>query len=109
MARAVKMTFTLDQGTADRIDRTAERLGIPKSGVVREAVAEYAARAARLSEGERQRMLGVFDDAISRIPRRAAKATDRELLAIRSARRQGGRRTEAGRPHKARTGAGSRG
>jgi hypothetical protein len=51
----------------------------------------------------------VFDDAISRIPRRAAKATDRELLAIRSARRQGGRRTEAGRPHKARTGAGSRG
>ena len=33
MARTVKMTFTLDEGTARRIDRTAERLGIPKSGV----------------------------------------------------------------------------
>jgi predicted DNA-binding protein len=106
MARAVKRTFTLDQGTADRIDRTAERLGIPKSGVVREAVAEYAARAGRLSEGERQRMLGVFDDAISRIPRRPAKATDRELAAIRSARRQGGRRTKT---YKAHTGRGSGG
>ncbi len=101
MARAVKMTFTLDRGTADRIARTAERLGMPKSGVVREAVAEYAARAERLSEGERQRMLAVFDDAISRIPRRPAKGTDRELAAIRTARRQGGRRT------KAHTGAGS--
>jgi len=89
------MTFTLDQGTADRIDRTAERLGIPKSGVVREAVAEYAARAGRLHEGERLRMLRVFDDAISSIPRQSSNATDRELATIRSARRQGGRRTTA--------------
>ncbi|MFI5245790.1 MAG: hypothetical protein ACHQQR_11220 [Gemmatimonadales bacterium] len=86
----------MDQGTADRIDRTAERLGMPKSGVVREAVDEYAAWAERLSEGERQRILVVFDDAISRIPRRPAKATDRELAAIRSAWRHGGRRTGAG-------------
>ena len=93
MARAIKMTFTLDQGTADRIDRTAERLGIPKSGVVREAVAEYAARAGHVNEGERLRMLRVFGAALSGIPRQSSKATDRELATIRSARRQGGRRT----------------
>ena len=34
MARVRKMTFTLDGETADRIDRTAARLGMPKSGVV---------------------------------------------------------------------------
>jgi len=96
MAHTVKMTFTLDSGTVDRIDRTALRLGIPKSGVVREAVAEYAARAGRLSEGERVRMLKVFDAAVARIPKGAATAADREIAAIRRARRQGGRRTPAG-------------
>jgi len=87
------MTFTLDQETAARIDRTAQRLDIPKSAVVREAVAEYAARAGRLSEQERRRMLKVFDDVIERIPRQPARATDAELAAIRRARTQGGRRT----------------
>lgn len=96
MARTVKMTFTLDQDTADCIDRTAERLGIPKSGVVREAVAEYAARAGRLSERERLRMLKVFDDVVARIPKGPARAADREMAAIRRARRKGGRRTTTG-------------
>jgi len=32
------MTFTLDDQTAERMDRTARRLGLPKSGVVREAI-----------------------------------------------------------------------
>ena len=93
MAHTVKMTFTLDDDTVRRIDRTALRLDIPKSAVVREAVAEYAARAGRLSEQERRRMLKVFDDVIERIPLRQAKTTDAELAAIRRARRQGGRRT----------------
>lgn len=93
MARTVKMTFTLDKATAGRIDRTAERLGIPKSGVIREAVAEFAARSDRLSDRERMRMLEVFDDVLARIPARPAKAADREIAAIRRARRQGGRRT----------------
>jgi hypothetical protein len=93
MAHTIKMTFTLDQETAARIDRTAQRLDIPKSAVVREAVAEYAARAGRLSEQERRRMLKVFDDVIERIPRQPARATDAELAAIRRARTQGGRRT----------------
>ena len=92
MARAIKMTFTLDEETALRIDRTAQRLDMPKSAVVREAVAEYAARAGRLSEQERRRMLKVFDDVIERVPRRSAKAADAELAAIRRARKQGGRR-----------------
>ena len=93
MARTVKMTFTLDDLTATRIDRSALRLGIPKSAVVREAVAEYAARTGRLSEAERRRMLQVFDDVLERIPLRPARTADAELVAIRRARKQGGRRT----------------
>jgi hypothetical protein len=87
------MTFTLDEETASRIDRTALRLSIPKSAVVREAVAEYAARAGRLSEQERRRMLKVFDDVTKRIPLQAANTTDAELATVRRARKQGGRRT----------------
>ena len=93
MAGTVKMTFTLDADTATRIDRTALRLGIPKSAVVREAVAEYAARAGRLSEEERRRMLQVFDDVVARLPKRPAKNADAEIAAVRRARSGGGRRT----------------
>lgn len=89
------MTFTLDEETARRIDRTALRLDMPKSAVVREAVAEYAARGGRLSEQERRRMLNVFDDVIARIPLQPASATDAELAATRRARKRGGRRTAA--------------
>jgi hypothetical protein len=95
MARTVKMTFTLDGDTATRIDRTALRLGIPKSAVVREAVADYAARAGRLSEQERRRMLKAFDDLVEQMPLRQVKSADTELAAIRRARRQGGRRDTA--------------
>lgn len=93
MAKTVKMTFTLDEETAERIDRTARRLGLPKSGVVREAVAEYAVRAGQLSERERARVLQVFDDLVPRIPGRTAAATDREIDEVRRARRTGGRKT----------------
>jgi len=98
MAHTIKMTFTLDEETASRIDRTALRLSMPKSAVVREAVAEYAARAGRLSEQERLRMLRVFDDVIERIPLRPAKNTDAELAANRRARKHGGRRTPSSTP-----------
>jgi MoxR-like ATPase len=40
---STKMTFTMDEQTVRRIEWTAAQLGIPKSGVVREAVKEYAA------------------------------------------------------------------
>jgi predicted DNA-binding protein len=86
-----KMTFTLDQKTADRIDQIAQRLGLPKSRVIREAVREYAALAGRLSDAERLRLLQVFDEVVARIPDRPTDEVDRELEAIRSARRQGGR------------------
>jgi hypothetical protein len=95
MARTKKMTFTLDGDTADRIDRTAVRLGMPKSAVVREAVSEYAARAGRLSENERVRLLATFDDLIPRIPKRSAHAVEKEITAIRTARKAGGRRRSA--------------
>ena len=85
------MTFTLDGDTADRIDRTAASLGMPKSAVVREAVSEYSARADRLSDPERVRLLAAFDEFVSKIPKRAARDVERELAAIRKARRAGGR------------------
>jgi predicted nucleic acid-binding protein len=51
MADTVKMTFTLDAGTAERIDRSAQRLAMSKSGGVREAIREYALRIGHLSAG----------------------------------------------------------
>ncbi len=97
MARTIKMTFTLDEATSVRIDRTALRLGVPKSAVVREAVAEYAARAGRTSEEDRIRLLSVFDDVLARIPLRPLDLADTELAAVRQARQSGGRRTPAPR------------
>jgi predicted DNA-binding protein len=97
MAKTHKMTFTLDEETAARIDRTAARLGIPKSAVVREAVAEYAAGVGRVSESERLRALQTFDELVGRIPLRPAKDTDAELATLRDSRRHGGRRSAAER------------
>jgi metal-responsive CopG/Arc/MetJ family transcriptional regulator len=99
MAKTRKMTFTLDGDTADRIDRTAARLGMPKSAVVREAVSEYSARAGRMSESERVRILAVFDEVIPRIPQRAASEVAKEISAIRKSRRTGWR-DRAMRPDK---------
>jgi hypothetical protein len=90
---ASKRTFTLDDETAARIDRTAARLGLSRSRVVREAVREYATRVGQLSDEERRRLLGVFDDLVARIPARPATEADREIAAVRRARRAGGRRT----------------
>jgi Arc/MetJ-type ribon-helix-helix transcriptional regulator len=90
---ASKRTFTLDDETAARIDRTAARLGTSRSRVVREAVREYAAQVGQLGDEERRRLLGVFDQVIARIPARPATQVDREIAAVRRARRAGGRRT----------------
>ena len=89
----VKVTFTLDEDTVERLRLTAARLRKPQSQVVREAVAEYAAAAGRLSEAERRTMLEVFDRVVAAVPRRPARAVDAELREIRAARRRGGRRT----------------
>lgn len=91
----VKATFSLDDATMAELRRTAERLRRPQSHVVRDAVAEYAARADRLSESERRRLLSVLEGLRRRQPGKAAAAVDTELAAIRSARRAGGRRHRA--------------
>ena len=89
----VKVTFSLDDGTVAEIRRTAERLGTPQSHVVREAVAEYAARADRVSERERLRTVTILENLRHAPPSRAAAAVDSELRAIRATRRTGGRRS----------------
>ena len=89
----VKVTFSLDEATVTEIRRTAERLGTAQSHVVREAVAEYAARADRVSERERLRTLTVLEGLRKTPASRKASAVDGELRAIRAARRAGGRRS----------------
>ena len=89
----VKVTFTLDDGTVAEIRRTAERLRRPQSQVVREAVAEYAARADRVSERERLRAVTILESLRKTPASRTAGAVDTELRAIRAARRTGGRRS----------------
>jgi predicted transcriptional regulator len=89
----VKMTFTLDEETVAALKQTAQRLARPRSAVVREAIREYGARAGRLSEDERRRMLRAID-AVSRTPpTRSHAAVEQELRDIRRARRGAGRRS----------------
>jgi hypothetical protein len=91
----VKLTFSLDGDTVTRLRTTAERLGLPQSQVVREAVAEYASQVGRLSETERASLLRTFDQVVPMIPPRPAAHVDTELRALRRARRQGGRTVRA--------------
>ena len=74
MVSMVKVTFTLDEQTVERLRRTASRLAKPQSYVVREAVREYEARSTKLSDDERTRMLAI------------------ELGEVRASRRRWGRR-----------------
>ena len=87
----IKMTFTLDEATAARLRDAAAALRKPKSEVVREAIADYAERVGRLTEAERRRLLGVFDELVPAIPARPVNEVDAELAEIRRARRVGGR------------------
>jgi hypothetical protein len=89
----VKVTFSLDDDTVERLRRTASRLGRAQSQIVREAVADYAARADRLSEGERLHLLGVLRGLEGAPATRPPTAVDRELREVRAARRRGGRRS----------------
>ncbi len=89
----VKATFSLPDKTMTQLRRTAARLGRPQSQIVRDAVEEYAARADRLSEAERVRLLGVLEQLSGDTVTRSARAVDVELAEIRAARRRGGRRS----------------
>ena len=48
-----RVTFSLDEATVAQIRQTAARLRKAQSHIVRDAVADYAARSDRLSERER--------------------------------------------------------
>jgi predicted transcriptional regulator len=89
----VKVTFTLDDETVVALEQAARRLAKPRSAIVREAIREYGARAGRLAEGERRRMLRSIDAVLKLPPTRPRAAVDRELAEIRRARRGGGRRS----------------
>ncbi len=94
----VKVTFTLDDQTVDRLRRTAARLARPQSYVVREAIKEYEARSTKLSDEERARMLAILDRIVQEPPTRTAAEVDRELDEIRAARRRWGRHKASRRP-----------
>jgi hypothetical protein len=91
----VKATFTFDEKTAVRLQEASERLAKPKSEVVREAIHDYYERIGQLSERERRRMLKIVDQILSRPPSRPQREVDRELRAVRQARRSGGRGSPA--------------
>jgi hypothetical protein len=89
---AVKRTFVLDDESAGYLDRAADRLGVPKSQVVREALRVYGEQLGRLNDEERDRALAAFDRAIANVPDRPREQVDTELKQLVSARRRGGRR-----------------
>lgn len=87
-----KVTFTLDQETLARLRGAAGRLAIPKSAVVQEAIRDFAERVGRLGDAERRRQLDTFDRLVPNIPKRSQAEVERELGALRRARRASGRR-----------------
>jgi len=90
-----KVTFTLDDATIRRLKSASERLGMPKSQIIRDAVADYHDGIGRLSETERQRQrqrqLYVLRDLVPSIPTRPLGEVEKEIADIRAARRSGGR------------------
>jgi predicted transcriptional regulator len=91
----IRVTFSLDERTVEELRRTAARLRRPQSQVVREAVAEFAARTEQLSDRERREALAVLGRLRRTPPSRSPSAVDVELRGIRTARRRGGRRHPA--------------
>ena len=84
-----KLTFSLDEAAVRMLSETAERTRKPKSVIVREAIAQYAAREEALSAEERERLLGVLKRIKEHPPTRPASEVDRELQEIRASRRAG--------------------
>src|SRR5204862_7767901 len=93
----VGVTCTPEDATVATLRSTAARLHKPQGRVVREAIGEYAARAGKLSEEERARMLKVFDTLVPAIPRRPVREVEAELREIRRARRRWGRHPDSKR------------
>ena len=83
----LKMTFSLDEATARRLTDAADRAGLSKSAVVREAIREYGERRDRLGEEERVGLLRDFDAFVARVPQRDPGEAEAELAEIRESRR----------------------
>ena len=94
----IKRTFTFDEATSLRLDRTAYRLSKSKSEVVREAIRVYSEHMDLLSEDKRTRMLETFDRVVPSIPERPIEEVEAELKAVRQSRRGGGRVGRRGSP-----------
>ncbi len=88
-----KVTYTLDGDTVREIERASDRLGIPKSQVVREAVRVYGEQLGRMSDEEREAKLATFGEVMATLPERPREEVEAELRELRKARRGGGRRT----------------
>jgi predicted transcriptional regulator len=88
---AVKVTFTLDEVTIEKLTQTADRLSKPKSEIVRNAIADYHAKSDRLGEAERARMLRAIDEMMARPSTRQQSEVDKELRELRRTRRSRGR------------------
>jgi predicted DNA-binding protein len=85
----VKMTFTIDEDTADTLRRISKRVDRPQSQVLREAIRHYEPLAGQLSAAERRKRVELFDRVVARIPNRPALEVDAELREIRASRRAG--------------------
>ena len=85
----VKLTVTVDDETAQRLRKLADRKKKPQSQIVREALAYYDANPPdeKTSPEERARLLGVIDAIISRPPDKDPEVTRRELEELRESRR----------------------
>ena len=88
----VKVTFSFDEETVERLRQAAARPRKPKSYVVRQAVRDYAERIGNLSEEERRYLLDVFDRLVPAIPSRPASEVEAEIADLRAARRRASRR-----------------
>jgi hypothetical protein len=84
-----KLTFSLDETAVQLLRTAAERSRKPLSLIVREAITQYAAHEEKLSEDDRQRLLGTLRRIKHRPPTRSQADVDKELKAIRGTRRTG--------------------
>jgi predicted transcriptional regulator len=88
----LKVTFTLDDETIQRLRRLASRLDRPRSQVVRESLKQYEPHSDQLSEQARRRMLAVLDEIKKAPPRGRGPRWTAELRDLRAARRRRVRR-----------------
>lgn len=89
----IKRTFVLDAESSAYLDRIADRTGMAKSQVVREALRVYGEQLGRLTDDERERLLADFDRLVAEVPDRPRQEVEAEREEVALARRDGGRRS----------------